>query len=284
MSRSRIALAIASAGVALLMVACGSGGGGGGTPQAQGNCTPQHQFSTITKGTLTVGAFDLPPYAMTTGPDGISGVDADIIREIAKRECLTITSQAGNTPTLIPGVQQGRFDVAIGDWYRTVPRSKIVSLSDPLYLDQMGIISAAGVTSVAEMEGKKVGTVDGYLWVKDLQTVLGDNLRLYPSSVDLNQDFKAGRIEIGVDSYGSALTTFKGSSTKIEVSKPDDRVAASKEAAQATFPMTKDNEDMLKAFNEIIAELHADGTIVKILQANGLPASAAETGAPRLIS
>ena len=282
MFRSRIALAIASAGAALLMAACG-GGGGSAPPAAQGNCTPKHQFSTITKGTLTVGAFDLPPYSMTTGPDGISGVDADILREIAKRECLTITAQAGNTPTLIPGVQQGRFDVAIGDWYRTEPRSKIVNLSDPLYLDQMGVISATGVTSVPEMEGKKVGTVDGYLWVKDLQTVLGDNLRLYPSSVDMNQDFKAGRIEIGVDSYGSALYTFKGSSTKIEVSKPDDRVPASKEAAQATFPMTKDNQDMLKAFNEIIAELHADGTIVKILEANGLPASAGETGAPRLI-
>jgi polar amino acid transport system substrate-binding protein len=281
MFRSRIALAIAGATAALLLAACG--GGETAAPPAQGNCTPKHQFSTITPGTLTVGAFDLPPYSMTTGPDGISGVDADILREIAKRECLTITAQAGNTPTLIPGVQQGRFDLAIGDWYRTEPRSKIVNLSDPLYLDQMGIISATGVTTVAEMEGKQVGTVDGYLWVKDLQTVLGDNLRLYPSSVDLNQDFKAGRIEIGVDSYGSGLYTFKGSETKIEVAKPDDRVAASKEAAQATFPMTKDNQAMLTAFNEIIAELHSDGTIVKILEANGLPASAAETGAPRLI-
>lgn len=282
MFRSRIVVAIACAGAALLLGACG--GGGGSAPQAQGGCTPKHQFSTITKGTLTVGAFDLPPYSMTTGPDGISGVDADILREIAKRECLTITAQAGNTPSLIPGVQQGRFDLAIGDWYRTEARSKIVNLSDPLYLDDMGIISAGGVTTVAEMEGKQVGTVDGYLWVKDLQKVLGDKLRLYPSSVDMNQDFKAGRIEIGVDSYGSALQTFKGTSTKIEVSKPDDRVEASKEAAQSTFPMAKDNADMLKAFNENIAELHADGTIVKILEANGLPATAGKTGPPRLIS
>jgi polar amino acid transport system substrate-binding protein len=277
MFRSRIAVAIACA--ALLLSACG----GADAPQAQGDCTPKHQFSTITEGTLTVGAFDLPPYSMTTGPDGISGVDADILREIAKRECLTITSQAGNTPSLIPGVQQGRFDLAIGDWYRTEPRSKIVNLSDPLYLDEMGIISASGVTTVAEMEGKKVGTVDGYLWVSDLQKVLGDNLALYPSSVDMNQDFNAGRIEIGVDSYGSALHTFKGTATKVEVSQPDDRVAASKEAAQATFPMAKDNQDMLNAFNEIIAELHADGTIVRILEQNGLPASAAQTGTPRLI-
>lgn len=278
MSRSRIAVAIVSAGAALLMTACG-----GEAPRATGDCTPRHQFDTITEGTLTVGVFDLPPYSTTTGPDGMGGVDAEIVREIAKRECLTITAQAGNTPSLIPGVQQGRLDLAIGDWYRTEARAKIVNLSDPLYLDEMGIISATGVTTVAEMEGKKVGTVDGYLWVSDLQKVLGENLALYPSSVDMNQDFKAGRIEIGVDSYGSALQTFRGTETKVEVAKPDDRVAASKEAAQATFPMTKDNTAMLTAFNENIAELHADGTIARILEAHGLPASAAETGPPRLI-
>ncbi|HTF52966.1 MAG TPA: ABC transporter substrate-binding protein [Pseudonocardia sp.] len=282
MSRSRLGVAIIGAGAALLLLATACGGGGG-APQAAGNCTPKHQFSTIEQGTLTVAVHDLPPYSGTTGPDGLSGVDADIVREIAKRECLTITAQAGNTPSLIPSVQQGRADLAIGDWYRTEPRSKVVNLSDPLYLDEMGIISAAGVSTVAELEGKQVGTVDGYLWVKELQQVLGNNLRLYPSSVDMNQDLKAGRIEVGVDSYGSALHTFGGTATKIQVAKPDDRVAASKEAAQSTFPMAKDNQDMLKAVNETIAELHTDGTITKILEANGLPASAEKTGAPRLI-
>ena len=281
MSRSRLGVAIIGAGAALLLLttACG----GGGAPQATSNCTPKHQFSTLEKGTLTVGVYDIPPYATTTGPDGMGGVDADIVREIAKRECLTVTAQAGNTPSLIPSVQQGRSDLAIGDWYRTEARSKIVNLSDPLYLDEMGIVSAAGLSSVSELQGKQVGTVDGYLWVKELQQVLGANLRLYPSTVDMNQDLKAGRIEVGVDSYGSALHVFKGTATKIEVAKPDDRVAASKEAAQATFPMAKDNQDMLKAFNETIAELHRDGTISKILEANGIPAAAEQTGAPRLI-
>lgn len=280
MSRTRVGVAVLSAAALLfLTTACG---GGGGT-QAAGNCTPKHQFSTIEKGTLTVGVYDLPPYSMTTGPDGMSGVDADVLREIAKRECLTITAQAGNTASLIPSVQQGRADLAIGDWYRTVPRSKVVNLSAPLYLDQMGIVSDAGLSSVPDLQGKKVGTVDGYLWVKDLQQVLGDSLRLYPSAVDMNQDLKAGRIEVGVDSYGSALFTHKGTAAKVLVAQPDDRVAASKEAAQATFPMAKDNQDMLKAFDETIAELHKDGTITKILEANGLPASAEQTGAPRLI-
>ncbi|MDT7591441.1 MAG: hypothetical protein QOH45_972, partial [Pseudonocardiales bacterium] len=61
MSRSRVGILSAAAAVLLLTTACG---GGGGT-QAAGNCTPKHQFSTMEKGTLTVGVYDLPPYAMT---------------------------------------------------------------------------------------------------------------------------------------------------------------------------------------------------------------------------
>jgi polar amino acid transport system substrate-binding protein len=283
MSRSRmtpkVVTAIVGAGAALLMTACGGGAPSG----AQANCTPKHQFETMEKGTLTVGVYDLPPYAMTTGPDGMSGVDPDILREFVKQECLTLTAQPGNAAALIPAVQQGRSDLALGDWYRTTERTKIVNLSDPLYLDDMGIISAAGVSSIKDLEGKKVGTVDGYRWVKDLQKVLGDNLKLYPSAVNMNQDLKAGRIEIGVDSYGSAVQTNKDAGLKIEVAKPDERVAASKEAAQATFPLSKNNQKLLEALNAVIAELHANGTIAKILKSHGLPETAEKTGAPRLI-
>jgi polar amino acid transport system substrate-binding protein len=278
MSRNRIGVALLSA--ALLLTACGGDDGGSA---ASSDCTPEHEFETVSEGTLTVGVYDLPPYSMTTGEDGMDGVDADIVREIAERECLSITAQPGNTAALIPSVQQGRSDLAIGDWYRTADRAEVVSLSDPLYLDQMGLISEDGVTAISDLEGKSVGTVDGYLWVADLQALLGDSLRLYPSAVNMNQDLAAGRIEIGVDSYGSALQTQEETGMQVEVAEADPRVAASQEAAQAAFPMSPDNQAMLDAVNEIIADLHEEGRIAEILESYGLPASAAEVGEPRLI-
>jgi polar amino acid transport system substrate-binding protein len=279
MSRSRIALAI-SVSAALLLTACGGSSSGSSSASS---CTPAHKFDTIAKGELTVGVYDLPPYAMTSGKDGMSGVDADIVREFAKRECLTVTPQPGNTAALIPSVQQGRSDLALGDWYRTAKRAEVVNLSNPLYVDQMGIISAKGVSKISDLEGKSVGTVDGYLWVADLQALLGDKLRLYPSAVNMNQDLAAGRIDIGVDSYGSALQTQKDSGKKVQVAESDPRVAASQEPAQAGFPMAKNNKAMLDAMNAVIADLHKNGRIADILKSYGLPTSAAETGDPRLI-
>jgi polar amino acid transport system substrate-binding protein len=147
----------------------------------------------------------------------------------------------------------------------------------------MGIISKQGVSAISDLEGKTVGTVDGYLWVADLQALLGDKLRLYPSAVNMNQDLAAGRIDIGVDSYGSALQTQKDTGMKVEVAQSDPRVAASQEPAQAGFPMSKNNQEMLDAMNEVIADLHKNGRIAEILESYGLPSSAAETGDPRLI-
>jgi polar amino acid transport system substrate-binding protein len=281
MSRSPIGVAISVGATTLLLTACG---GDGGTASANADCTPEHEFETVTEGTLTVGLVDLPPYAMTTGEDGMSGVDADIVKEFAERECLTITAQPGDAAALIPSVQQGRMDMAIADWYRTAAREEVVDLSDPLYLDDMGILSEDGISEISELEGRKVGTVDGYLWVQDLQEVLGDDLVLYPSSVNMTQDLASGRIEVGVDSYGSALQTQEETGLEVQVAKPDPRVAASEEPAQAGIPVSPGNEGMLEALNAVIADLHESGRIAEILESYGLPASAADVGEPRLIS
>lgn len=248
------------------------------------NCTPAHQFSTIAEGTLTVSVFDLPPFTKVE-QGKITGVDGELLDEIAKRECLTVTATPMDAPGVIPAVQNRRADVAAGGWYRTEARAKVVTLSAPMYTDQMGIISADGTTSIPSLKGKQVGTVDGYLWVEDLQKYLGANLHL-PSSTAMWQDLQAGRIEIGVDSYASATYVNKNTAQnkfKIAIAAAEDAVAASKEAAQSAFPTSKANSALSQAIDADIAAMKQDGTIARILQNNGLDASAADTGDPRLI-
>lgn len=278
----RTTLALATTAVTMLsLAACGSDSGNAGVA----NCTPAHQFSTIAQGTLTVSVFDLPPFTKVE-QGKITGVDGELLDEIAKRECLTVTATPMDAPGVIPAVQNGRADVAAGDWYRTEARAKVVTLSAPMYTDQMGVISADGTTSIPSLKGKQVGTVDGYLWVEDLQTYLGANLHTYPSSTAMWQDLQAGRIEIGVDSYASATYVNQNTAQnkfKIAIATADDAVAASKEAAQSAFPTSKANSALSQAIDADIAAMKQDGTIARILQNNGLDASAADTGDPRLI-
>ncbi|MER5673713.1 substrate-binding periplasmic protein [Pseudonocardia alni] len=279
--RSRtLAAGLLVGALSLGLAGCGSGSG---SAAGQG-CTPAHQFPTISGGTLTVGVYDLPPFISTQGEGGLSGIDADIVKAVAAAECLEVKANNAGAAAMVPGVQNGRLDVVVGDWYRTQERAAVVNFTDPIYLDDMGLVSADGVATVDGLQQRTVGTVDGYLWVDDLKKMLGDSLKLYPSGTDMQADLKAGRIQAGVDSFGSAVNTV-GSDPAFKVVKaqPDPRVRASEQPAQSGFMLPKDNQAMLDAFNADLAKLRADGTIAKILTDHGLEASAAEVGTPRLI-
>ncbi|RRJ87940.1 amino acid ABC transporter substrate-binding protein [Gulosibacter macacae] len=276
--RKMITALVATAALAVTLTGCAGGGSG----DVAADCQPKHEFSTIKDGTLSVVLYDLPPFSKLDN-GAITGVDGDIMTEFAKEECLTITATSAATSANIPTVQAGRADVSIAAWYRTQARSEIVLLSDPIYTDQMAIISKDGLSSVSELEGQTVGTVDGYLWVEDMRAVLGDKLKIYPTTLNMNQDLAAGRIDIGIDSYGSATHNNTDNKFKVEVVQPDERVAASQEAAQIAIPVAPGNEALVTAINDFIKVIREDGRLEKILVDNGLDATAADTGDPRLI-
>lgn len=249
-------------------------------------CKPQHNITTVEAGYLTVAAPTFPPFSIPKGEADVSGVDGEIVKEIAAKECLKIKVVPVEYATAIPFVVSGRADVAIGNYYRTDERQKVVNISAPLYLDQMGLFSKDGVTTVEQLIGRNVGTVQGYLWVNELKDVLGDNLRLYNNYVALYQDLEAGRIDIAIDGVGVGTAAQQGGALKdiqIIVSEKDDRVQASVDPAQSGLPLSKDNPDLLAAADEIVIELHKNGRMTEILKEFGLSESAADVGEARLI-
>lgn len=250
------------------------------------DCQPQHAFTTITPGTLTVAVTTLIPFSWLDDSGTMKGVDSAVATEFAARECLTLTPVAVDPAAAIQYVMMGQADIALGNWYRTAERAKVMNLSAPLYTDQMGIYSTAGLSTVAELEGKQVGTVQGYLWVADLKKLLGDDLKLYPSSVDMQQDLKAGRIEVGIDSYATGVIARQQGALgdiQVMVSEPDERVRATVDAAQAGMPYAKTATEFGAALDAVINDLHAEGVIGQILEAHGLDPSAGDVGEPRLI-
>ncbi|WP_159014499.1 ABC transporter substrate-binding protein [Acidisoma sp. S159] len=250
------------------------------------SCTPRHDFSVVEPGFITVAATTYAPFSYIGNSGQLGGIDGDILSKIADMECLKIKAVLADGGAGIQYVMAHKADTTTGDWYRTAARARVVHLSAPLYVDQMAVYSKTGLDTVDQLIGKTLGSTEGNLWNADLQRLMGDKFKLYPISVDMQQDLTAGRIEVGVDGDSIGVVAQAHGALKgiiIKVIKPDPRVAASLEAGQATYPMTKDNVAMAKAFDDDIAVLHANGAIAGILVANGLSASAAETGAPRLI-
>jgi polar amino acid transport system substrate-binding protein len=250
------------------------------------DCTPSDKFQTVSPGKLSVAIYEYPPFTVIGSDGSIGGVDGDIAKEIAKKYCLQIQAVVVDAAAIVQNVLTKKADIGTGDWYRTAERAKVLGLSYPLYIDQMGIYSKTGIKTVKELEGKKVGSVAGFLWVDDLQKLLGDNLSLYQNPVALAQDLQSGRIDAAVDSYGTGVYAQKKGGyqgIQINVSEPDPRVAASGQPAQANLLYNKDNPKFGEALDAAIKEMHSNGDLAKILTANGLDPSGADTGEPRLI-
>jgi len=250
------------------------------------DCKPKNTFTTVEPGVLTVAVTTYAPYSYLSPEGEAKGVDGDIANKIAALECLKVKAVAVDTAAGIQYVLSGKADITTGDWYRTAERAKVMNLSWPLYNDQMGIYTKEGVEEVKDIEGKNVGTVQGYLWVADLKKLLGSNLKLYPNSVSMQQDLAAGRIDVGIDGYSTGVVAKKSGAMpniEVKVAKSDARVKATTEAGQGSFPYSKKNPELGVALDADIKFLHENGAIKEILTANGMEASAGDVGEPRLI-
>jgi len=249
------------------------------------DCKPQHVFKTVKEGYLTVAVTTLAPFSYLDG-DTLKGIDGDIAAEFAKRECLKMNPVQVDPAAAIQSVVSGQADITVGNWYRTEKRSKVLNMSYPLYLDQSAIISKDGYKTVKEFEGKNVGTVQGYLFVDDLKKILGDNLKLYPNAAAVFDDMKAGRLDAAIDGYAGSVEAVKAGALaglKVEVMGKDERVKASLEPGQATFPYAFGAEEFGAALDAVLQDMQKEGLTRKIIEQNGLDGSAGDTGAPRML-
>jgi polar amino acid transport system substrate-binding protein len=232
-----------------------------------------------------VSVYSYPPYGFESNGK-LAGVDGAIINDIAALECLKVKPVPVAAAAAIPDVQTGRADTTMGDWYRTVPRSKVVILGAPVYADVMGLVSKSGLSTIPELKGKKVGSVLGFLWDADLTKLLGGDMKLYPTDEAAYADLKAGRLDVVVDTPGASEFELKTEGMTGYVFKQvaaDPAVAATVHAAQSMYPVNKSNPGLYAAMAADIAKLRANGTIAKILVANGFPASLANPGPPAML-
>ncbi len=283
MSSIKRLLPVAATGLALVVSACGDDAG---SPSAGPDCTPKYTVKTQEDGVLRVGAIQYPPYSTIKGGD-VGGIDGDIMAGFAKAACLKMEADETTFAAAVSSVTSRRNDVAMGDLYRTEERAQEVALSNPVYLDELGVVSKTGLDSMKALEGKNVATVQGYYFVEDVKKTFGENVKLFPDNVKMYQDLFAGRSEAGLDSFPAAVEYLKsrGKEGEYQVKVPpvDPRIPATGEqAAQSAYAYDKSARELGEALNAYVEDIRASGELAEILSANGIPASAAEVGDPRL--
>ncbi|MDF2442189.1 MAG: polar amino acid transport system substrate-binding protein [Subtercola sp.] len=265
----RMSTAIVVAGVATAALAgCASTA----ASSVAADCTPADSgLTTYTKGVLTVGVPENPPYTQTSGTDA-SGLEIDIVKKMAAAECLSVAFVPityGNGIAMIS--EQKQTDIATGGWYVTAARAEKVGFTTPTYYDSMAIVSKGGVDTVDELASLgAVGSGAGFSWEADMTTILGDNYKTYPGTVEMKQDLTNGRIQASLDGYAVAVNAYAGTDFKVEVAKADPRVAITTKMPEIAFPIAKENTALSDALSKQIDTYRTDGTLAGFLTAHSL--------------
>lgn len=271
LSSVRSFAAIGVIGTCLLMQGCSSeGSSGGGVPD---NCVPAHEFSTIAPGKLTVSVYVSPPATLLDRPGGqLEGIDGAIIKEIAAAECLEVDAKPVDGAAFVSTITSNRADVGVGGIVASDERAKIMNLSHVAYRDGMSVLGGQSVGSLSDLQGKKIGAVQGYLWNDELTAAFGsDNVTVYQDVSSMLSDLKSGRIDYAIETtLGAGYRASSDSSLTASVFPQDPSVPTSEKQTDTVVVSTKDNSGLSAAIDGQIDQMLSTGRIGELLSEYGI--------------
>jgi polar amino acid transport system substrate-binding protein len=155
-------------------------------------------LGTITPGVLKVAVQPYAPYTSVRDKK-IIGLDGDILNAAAKRLGLTVEPEVTDFAGMLANVQARRVDITVGGVAWTAERHKQGLFTDPPYYSPpaMAVRQGAAYETVDDLKGLDLGTVEGYVWVKSIQSVPGAKAHIYPDANGVFDDLAAGRIKAG---------------------------------------------------------------------------------------
>jgi len=166
-----------------------------GAAEAQSACQPKLGHPPlIRKGTL-IGAINptVAPIQYVDDDGNIVGLDVDLGNEIAKRLCLTMLFESVQFATMIPGVEDGRFDMIDSFMFYTPERAAQV-LMIPYGASTLAVVVPKSVSGPVkwpdDFAGKKFAVELGTVDAKDANAASDDLV-------------KAGKPAIEVHTFGT---------------------------------------------------------------------------------
>jgi polar amino acid transport system substrate-binding protein len=236
------------------------------------------------------GALVWPPYAYATEDGKATGLDVDVMAVLAAKLGLTIEVADLKFPTIIPGVQTGRFDVGIDELGITASRVKGVDFVPYTKGGLYALLVQKGAAPVDpnNLCGHKLAVTSGSAQMDYVD-------RAVKACAD------AGKPALATDYYGNSAETYLavasgraegylvGPATAVYNAKINGTldVAAGRVSIGRTsfagFAVAKTNPELREALTMAMEAALKDGSYQAVFQKYGIPESvvtAAEVRAP----
>ncbi len=266
----------------LLLAACGgsSSSTGGSSAQSAADSASSAKDATIAalvpgeiaqRGTLRVAVPDgSPPLASVNASGEPEGMDVDLANEIGALMGLTVEISPGTFDSQIPGLQAGKFDLAMGEYYITPERLKSVDFVSA-WRDYSSFATRADDSfnpqTAADLCGKNIGVMKGSAEetsVNDFNTAsCGSSpmqISAFPDQASSFLALDSKRID--------AVVTGRGPLEAAAGSNPNLKISGEMGGGPCAIAVARNEstDQMLTAVKAAVDKLIADGTYDAILQ------------------
>jgi len=215
-------------------------------------------------GQLTVvGSGGYPPFNYIDDNGDVIGFDVDVGAEIAERLGVELNYVTGEWSGLIEGLRAGRYDAILGSMAITEERLQTVNFSIPYYYSgaQLIVRSDSGITDPSEMEGKTIAVATGTNYVQDAEG-LGAEISLYDDDNLTMLELICGRVDGVITDRLVALEAMEG--LEGEGGEELELCGEILRLEEMGIAFKQADEALLEAVDEILQEMHDDGTLTSI--------------------
>lgn len=204
------------------------------------------------------------PFEFDEGGEHV-GFDMDIVNSIADEVGFEITLEVTNFDGIIPGLQTGSFDVAIAGITITDERKGAVDFTSPYYKSgtRIGVpVDNTDITSVEDLEGKTVASRLGSAPLDYLaENVPGAKALPFEQLDQMYLAVEGGTADALL--YDAPNVEYYISTTGEDKLKA---VGDLYEAQEYGIAVSKDNEALVEAMNQALANMIDDGRYAEIYE------------------
>ena len=232
-------------------------------------------FEPVNAGYLTVATHGSLVPEIVVGPgDQLSGVDGALFNAFVRDHGLKLRLFQTTFASMILAVEQHKVDAGEGVFY-TPERAKHVYYTHPFYVSHAAIFTLKSFpySGPSSMEGKRVGTVIGYVWAPYLQKWSAAGAALFPDEVTVGKALLNGQIDGSINGEGVIHAAPFEDAPNVVAHRLHTGDFGMPESALANLAyniVTCNNRGVAAALDQQLVKLHVNGEWQKNLAANGL--------------
>lgn len=254
--------------IALLTISCFAGCGSSGTTLAD----------VQKSGKLIVATSpDFPPFESLGANGEVFGIEIDILELICADLGVELDLQQVDFDSVLPGVQAGKYHMGVSGISVTPAREENTLFTDPYCLAAQAIVvlKDSPIASKADLEGKSISVQTGTT-AEEYCMGAGYTVNAYTANADAQEALISGKVDAWVIDDLTAAEM-----VKLYNAEHGETMIVLGEAMTTepyAFAFMKGSDDLVKAINEVIHELVADGTVADIFAKYEAPYTAPTAG------